>query len=151
MKLKGDHYRIDDSSIGKGTIVWDFVNLFGCEIGEDCKVGSFVEIGRGVTVGDRCKIEPYAFIPEGVTIGDEVFVGPHVVFTNDMYPRAVGDWELERTVVKNGASIGAGAVIICGVTIGEGAMVGAGSVVTCDVAPGESVVGNPARPIRKEE
>jgi len=149
MRLMGKYSRIDDCQIGDGTIIWDFVNLFGCSIGRDCKVGSHVEIGRGVTVGDRCKIEPYAFLPSGVTIEDEVFVGPHVSFTNDTFPRAVGDWETIPTIVRRGASIGANSTIVCGITIGEGAMIGAGSVVTRNVPPDTVVAGNPAKEIRR--
>jgi len=151
MKLMGKFCRIEDCRIGEGTVIWDFVNLFGCEIGQDCKIGSFTEIGRGVIIGDRCKVEPYAFIPPGVTIEDEVFIGPHVTFTNDIFPRAVGDWEIIPTLVKRGASIGANSTIICGVTVGERSMIGAGSVVTRDVPPYTVVAGNPARPIRKVE
>jgi acetyltransferase-like isoleucine patch superfamily enzyme len=130
------------------------VNLYGCTIGADCKIASFVEIQRGVTIGDRVKIEAFAFIPTGVTIEDDVFIGPHACFTNDLFPRATGDggallqsgeWEVVPTLVRRGASIGANATIICGVTIGEGSMVGAGSVVTRDVPPDSVVRGNPAR------
>lgn len=136
---------VEDCRLGKGTVVRDFVNLYGCTIGDDCKVAAFVEIQRGVVVGDRCKIEPFAFLPTGVRLGDGVFVGPHACFTNDKHPRATGDWEVTPTVVEDGASIGAGAVILCGVRVGRGAMVGAGAVVTKDVPPGMLVVGNPAR------
>jgi acetyltransferase-like isoleucine patch superfamily enzyme len=149
MKLLADFYSIRDCDIGEGTIVRDFVNLYGCRIGRDCKVAAFVEVQRGVSIGDRCKIEAFAFIPSGVTIEDEVFVGPHVVFTNDLHPHAVGDWAVTPTLVRRGASIGANATIICGVTIGEDAMVGAGAVVTKDVPAGDLVVGNPARSIKK--
>ena len=149
-KLLADFYSIHDCDIGEGTVIRDFVNLYGCKIGKDCKIAAFAEIQKGVVVGDRCKIEAYAFIPSGVTIENEVFVGPHAVFTNDLHPRAVGDWEVTPTVVRRGASIGAGAVIICGITIGEGAMVGAGAVVTKDVPPNSLVVGNPARVIKKQ-
>jgi len=148
-KLLADFYSINDCDIGEGTVIRDFVNLYGCKIGRDCKIAAFAEIQRGVVLGDRCKIEAYAFIPSGVTIEDEVFVGPHAVFTNDLHPRAVGDWEVTPTVVRKGASIGAGAVIVCGVTIGEGAMIGAGSVVTKDVPAHSLVVGNPAKVIKK--
>ena len=148
-KLLADFYSIHDCDIGEGTIVRDFVNLYGCKIGKDCKIAAYAEVQRGVVVGDRCKIEAFAFIPSGVTIEDEVFVGPHAVFTNDLHPRAVGDWEVTPTLVRKGASIGAGAVIVCGVTIGEGAMIGAGAVVTKDVPPNSLVVGNPARVIKK--
>lgn len=149
MKLLATYHSIVDCDIGEGTVVRDYVNLYGCRIGRDCKVAAYVEAQRGVVIGDRCKIEAFAFIPSGVTIGNEVFVGPHVCFTNDLHPRAVGDWNITPTVVEDGASIGAGSVIVCGVTIGEGAMVGAGSVVTRDVPAGATVVGNPARPIRR--
>jgi len=150
MKLLANYYSINNCEIGEGTIVRDFVNLYGCRIGNDCKIAAYVEIQRGVTVGDRCKVEAFAFIPTGVTIEDEVFIGPHVVFTNDIYPKAVGDWEIVPTTVKKGASIGAGAVIVCGVTIGENALVGAGAVVTRDVPPGALVVGNPAHQIERK-
>lgn len=149
MKLLAKYYSIQDCSIGDGTIVRDFVNLYGCTIGRDCKIAAFVEIQKGVRIGDRCKVEAYAFIPSGVVIEDEVFVGPHAVFTNDYRPRAVGDWQVVPTTVKKGASIGAGAIVVCGVTIGEGALIGAGAVVTKDVPPGSVAVGNPAKVIKK--
>ncbi len=149
MKLLAAYHSIVDCDIGEGTIVRDYVNLYGCRIGRDSKIAAYVEVQRGVVIGDRCKIEAFAFIPTGVTIGNEVFVGPHVCFTNDLHPRAVGDWNITPTVVRDGASIGAASVIVCGVTIGEGAMVGAGSVVTKDVPAGATVVGNPARSIRR--
>ena len=134
--------------IGKGTKVWDEKGLWGdYEIGEDCVIGKFVEIGDGVRIGYRCKIEAFAFIPPGVVIEDEVFVGPHVCFTNDKYPKATGEWKKVETRVKKGASVGANATVVCGVTIGEGAMVGAGSVVTKDVAAGATIAGNPAGPL----
>ncbi|HVO77795.1 MAG TPA: acyltransferase [Methanomassiliicoccales archaeon] len=148
-KVLAKYSRIEDCVIGDGTVVRDFVNLYGCRIGRDCKIAAYVEIQRGVTIGDRCKVEAFAFIPTGVTIADEVFIGPHAVFTNDLHPRATGDWSVVPTNVGKGASVGAGAVIVCGITIGEGAMIGAGSVVTKDVPPNTLVVGNPARPIRK--
>jgi len=148
MKLLAKHYSIEDAQIGEDTIVRDFVNLYGCVIGKGCKIAAYVEIQRDVTVGDRCKVEAFAFIPTGVTIEDEVFIGPHVCFTNDREPRAVGDWQVVPTLVKRGASIGANSTIICGVTIGENALVGAGSVVTKDVPPGAVVAGNPAKVIR---
>src|SRR3989344_8013518 len=117
--------------------IFGLVNLYGCEIGENTKIGCFVEIKKGVKIGKNCKIEPFVFIPEGVTIGDGVFIGPHVCFTNDKFPAAVNpdgtlktekDWKLVETRVENGASIGAGAVILPGITIGKNAMVGAGAV-----------------------
>jgi acetyltransferase-like isoleucine patch superfamily enzyme len=148
MKLLAKYCSINDCEIGEGTVIRDFTNLYGCKIGQDCKIAAYVEVQRGVTIGDRCKVEAFAFIPSGVTIEDEVFVGPHAVFTNDLHPRATGDWKITPTLVKKGASIGAGAIIVCGVTIGENAMVGAGAVVTKDVPPGKLVVGNPAKVIR---
>ncbi len=149
MKLLAKYSRIEDCTVGEGTVIRDYVNLYGCKIGQDCKIAAYVEIQRGVVIGDRCKVEAFAFIPSGVTIKDEVFIGPHVVFTNDLHPRAVGEWEVVPTLVEKGASIGAGAVIVCGITIGENAMVGAGSVVTKDVPAGVLVVGNPAKVVKR--
>jgi acetyltransferase-like isoleucine patch superfamily enzyme len=131
----------------------DLVNLYGCRVGDDTKIGSFVEIQKNAHVGSRCKISSHTFICEGVTIEDEVFVGHGVMFINDPHPRATSegqlqteaDWVVVPTRVCRGASIGSGATILCGITIGEKAMVGAGAVVTRDVAPGETVVGVPAR------
>jgi acetyltransferase-like isoleucine patch superfamily enzyme len=140
---------MEDVEVGEGTIIRDFVNLYGCKIGKNCRIAAFVEIQRGVTIGDNCKVEAFAYIPSGVTIEDEVFVGPCACFTNDKNPKAVGDWELTKTHVKKGASIGAQSIIVCGVTIGENATVGAGAVVTKDVPPNAVVVGNPAKPIKK--
>ena len=152
----------EDVKIGKNTKIYhpQNVNLYGCEIGEECIIGAFVEIRRGVKIGDRVKIQAFAFIPEGITIEDEVFIGPHVVFTNDDSPRATNedgslkgsdDWEVLSTKVCKKASIGANATILSGITIGEGALVGAGSVVTKDVLPWTIVAGNPAKIIRKIE
>ena len=140
-----------DTVIGDGTVIWNFVNLWGCKIGRDCVISSFVEIGRGVEIGDRCKIEAFTYIPPGVKIEDDVFIGPGVVFTNDKYPIAGGPWKILPTLVGRGASIGAGAIILPGVTIGERAVVAAGSVVTRDVPPGIVVAGVPARPIGTRE
>lgn len=145
MKLLAKYYKIDDAEVGEDTIVRDYVNLYGCKIGRGCRIAAYAEIQRGVTIGDRCKVEAFAFIPSGVTIEDEVFIGPHACFTNDLHPKAVGDWEVVPTLVKKGASIGANATIVCGVTIGEGALVGAGAVVTKDVPAGAVVVGCPAK------
>ena len=138
---------IKNTKIGKDTKIYDQVNLYGCEIGDNTKIDAFVYIEEGVKIGNNVKIRPFTFIPEGVTIEDDVFVGPNVTFTNDKYPRSRGDWKMLRTVVKKGASIGAGSVILPGITIGENAMVGAGSVVTKDVPPNAVVLGNPARVI----
>ncbi len=137
----------------------ELVNLYGCVIGDNSRIASFVEIGKNVRIGKNCKIEAFAFIPEGVVLEDNVFVGPHVCFTNDLHPRAtsggspMGDteWKLESTLVQEGASIGANATILCGRTIGRGAMVGAGSVVIKDVPAGAVVMGNPARLLVKKK
>jgi UDP-2-acetamido-3-amino-2,3-dideoxy-glucuronate N-acetyltransferase len=143
-----------DVKLGKDVKIYAFVNLYGCEIGDETAVGTFVEIQKGVKIGKRCKIQSHTFICEGVTIEDEVFVGHNVNFLNDRYPAATtadgakkseADWKLERTLVKKRAAIGTGVVILPGVTIGEGAVVGAGAVVTKDVPAGSTVVGNPAR------
>jgi UDP-2-acetamido-3-amino-2,3-dideoxy-glucuronate N-acetyltransferase len=132
----------------------ELVNLYGCTIGDNCKVASFVEIQRGVTISRNVKIEAFAFIPTGVSIADGVFIGPHVCFTNDRYPSAVGadgelltgaEWTVVSTIIERGASIGANATIICGVRVGEGALIAAGSVVTRDVPPHSLVRGSPAR------
>jgi UDP-2-acetamido-3-amino-2,3-dideoxy-glucuronate N-acetyltransferase len=131
----------------------ELVNLYGCEIGAETKIAAFVEIGRKVVVGSRCKIGAHSFLCEGVTIEDEVFIGPAVKFVNDRFPRATtngklqsaSDWQPEKTVVRRGASIGCGCIILCGVTIGEGAMVAAGAVVTGDVPANATVAGVPAR------
>ena len=145
-----------DVKLGTGVIVRDFVNLYGCEIGEDSRIGTFVEIQRGARIGRRCKVSSHTFICEGVTIEDDVFIGHNVSFINDRYPHATAngqlqterDWKLESTLVKRGASIGTSATILCGVVIGENAIVGAGSVVTHDVPPGVIVAGNPARVLK---
>lgn len=142
--------------LGKNVRLHAFINLYGCEIGDDVKVGTFVEIQKGVKIGNRCKISSHTFICEGVTLEDEVFVGHNVTFINDRYPRATAggrlqteaDWKCVPTLVKRGASIGSGATLLCGITIGERAMVGAGSVVTRDVPAGAVVAGNPARIVK---
>ncbi len=149
-----------DVKLGKDVRVYAFVNLYGCEIGDQTSIGTFVEIQKGARIGARCKIQSHTFICEGVFIEDEVFVGHNVNFLNDRWPAAVtpsgdmktdGEWKLERTIVKRRAAIGSGAVILPGITIGEGAMVGAGAVVTKDVPDGEVVVGNPARTLRSKQ
>jgi acetyltransferase-like isoleucine patch superfamily enzyme len=146
-----------DVKLGKGVRIYDFTNLYGCEIGDDVKIGTFVEIQKGAKIGNRCKISSHTFICEGVTIEDEVFIGHNVTFINDRYPRATAaggglqteaDWNCVGTLVKRGASIGSGATLLCGVTVGENAIVGAGSVVTRDVPPGAVVAGNPARVLK---
>ena len=146
-----------DVKLGKGVRVFAFVNLYGCEIDDDCKIGAFVEIQKGAKIGKRCKVSSHTFICEGVTLEDDVFVGHGVTFTNDRYPRATNgagqlqteaDWACVPTVVKRGASIGSGATLLCGITIGENAMIGAGSVVTKDVPPDAIVAGNPARVVK---
>jgi acetyltransferase-like isoleucine patch superfamily enzyme len=143
--------------MGRNVRIFDFTNLYGCEIGDDVKIGAFVEVQKNARIGNRCKISSHTFICEGVTLEDEVFVGHHVVFTNDLYPRATNgegqlqteaNWKCIPTLVKRGASIGSGAVLLCGITVGEHAVIGAGSVVTRDVPPGTIVAGNPARVIR---
>lgn len=149
-----------DVKLGRNVRIYEFVNLYGCEIGDNTKIGTFVEIQKGARIGRNCKVSSHSFICEGVNIEDDVFVGHHVVFINDRYPHATtrdgcmqteADWQVVPTHVKRGASIGSGAVLLCGVTIGEGAMVGAGSVVTRDVEPGVIVAGNPARMVRRKE
>lgn len=146
-----------DVKMGKNVRLFGFANLYGCEIGDDVKIGTFVEIQKGAKIGNRCKISSHTFICEGVTVEDEVFIGHNVTFINDRYPRATAtggqlqteaDWKVVRTLVKRGASIGSSATLLCGVTVGEGAVVGAGSVVTKDVAAGAVVAGNPARVIK---
>jgi acetyltransferase-like isoleucine patch superfamily enzyme len=143
-----------DVKLGKNVRIFSFTNLYGCEIGDDVKIGTFVEIQKGVKIGNRCKISSHTFICEGVTLEDNVFVGHNVVFTNDRYPRATNadgqlqteaDWKCIPTLVKRGASIGSGAILLCGITVGENAMIGAGSVVTKDVPANAIVAGNPAR------
>lgn len=150
----------EDVKIGKNTTIYhpETVNLYGCEIGDNCIIGAFVEIRRGVKVGNKVKIQAFVFIPEGVSLEDEVFIGPGVVFTNDNFPRATNqdsslkkskDWQIMQTKVCKKASVGANSTILGGVTIKRGAMVGAGSVVTEDVAPWTVVAGNPAKLIRQ--
>lgn len=146
----------DDVKLGVNVQIHNFVNLYGCEIGANSRIGAFVEIQKGARVGKNCKISSHTFICEGVTVEDDVFIGHHVVFINDRHPRAVNgkgelqrrdDWTVRPTLVERGASIGSGAVILCDVTIGRDAIVGAGSVVTKSVPPQTTVVGNPARVI----
>jgi acetyltransferase-like isoleucine patch superfamily enzyme len=143
-----------DVKLGKNVRIFAFTNLYGCEIGDDVKIGTFVEIQKGAKIGNRCKVSSHTFICEGVTLEDEVFVGHNVTFINDLKPRAANadgslqteaDWKCVKTLVKKGASIGSSVTLLCGITVGEGAMIGAGSVVTKDVPSGAVVAGNPAR------
>jgi acetyltransferase-like isoleucine patch superfamily enzyme len=147
-----------DVKLGKEVKLAQFINLYGCQIGDSTKIGAFVEIQKNARVGARCKISSHTFVCEGVTIEDNVFVGHGVVFINDIYPRATTpegelqserDWKVEKTLIKKGASIGSGSTILANVTIGENAIVGAGSVVTRDVPPNAIAAGNPARVLRK--
>ena len=146
-----------DVKLGTGVRIFGFTNLYGCEIGDHVKIGTFVEIQKGAKIGNRCKISSHSFICEGVTLEDEVFVGHNVTFTNDLFPRATNaagelqseaDWKCIPTLVKKGASIGSGATLLCGITVGEYAVIGAGSVVTKDVPPYSVVVGNPAKVLK---
>jgi acetyltransferase-like isoleucine patch superfamily enzyme len=149
-----------DVRLGRDVTIYDFVNLYGCEIGDETRIGAFVEVQKNARIGARCKISSHTFICEGVTIEDECFVGHHVCFINDRYPRATAaagrlqtaeDWQVVPTHVGRGASIGSGAVILCGLSIGAGAIIGAGAVVTRDVAAGAIVAGVPARLLRFHE
>ena len=147
----------DDVRLGENVKLANFTNLYGCTIGDNCKIGTFVEVQKNAFIGKNCKIQSHTFICEGVTIEDDVFIGHGVTFVNDKYPRATtgggrlqdeADWKVERTVVKKGASVGSGVTVLCNVMIGERAIVGSGSVVTRDVPPGAIVAGNPARVLR---
>jgi len=157
MNLNEHRIVAPDVKLGRDVKLAPFINLYGCEIGDETKIGPFVEIQKNVRVGIRCKISSHTFICEGVTIGDHVFIGHGVTFINDSYPRATtaagelqtaADWKVEATLVKNGASVGSGATILSKVVIGEHAIVGAGSVVTRDVPAHAIVAGNPARLLR---
>ncbi len=148
----------DDVVLGENVVLHEFVNLYGCSVGDNTRIGPFVEVQKGATIGRNCKISSHTFICEGVTIEDGVFVGHNVTFINDLFPRATNgqgelagkaDWVCVPTLVKKGAAIGSSATILAGVTIGEGSLVGAGSVVTKDVPDGAIVAGNPARVLRK--
>jgi acetyltransferase-like isoleucine patch superfamily enzyme len=154
----GDFLRVaPDVRLGVGVRLFGFVNLYGCEIGDDTRIGTFVEIQKGARIGRRCKISSHTFICSGVTIEEETFIGHGVMFINDLHPRATNpdgspqseaDWQCVPTLVKRRASIGSNATILAGITIGEGAVIGAGSVVTRDVPDGAVVAGNPARILR---
>jgi acetyltransferase-like isoleucine patch superfamily enzyme len=159
MNPAGDYQRIaPDVILGRDVRIFSFVNLYGCEIGDETKIGAFVEIQKGVKIGARCKISSHTFICEGVTIESGVFVGHGVTFVNDRRPRATtwtgelqteADWTCQRTLVKRGASIGSGATLLGGITVGEDAVIGAGSVVTRDVSAGSTVAGNPAKVLER--
>jgi len=146
-----------DVKLGKGVRIYAFTNLYGCEIGDDVRIGTFVEIQKGAKIGNRCKISSHSFICEGVILEDEVFIGHNVTFINDLYPRSTNvdgqlqseaDWKCVPTVIKKGASIGSSATLLCGITVGECAIVGAGCVVTKDVPPHTVVAGNPAKVLK---
>ena len=149
-----------DVKLGKDVKIYDFVNLYGCEVDDGSKIGTFVEIQKGARIGKNCKVSSHTFICEGVTIEDNVFIGHNVTFINDAYPRSTNqdgslqnddDWVCVPTLIKKGASIGSSVTLLCGITVGEGAIVGAGSVVTKDVPPKTIVAGNPAKIMRKIE
>jgi acetyltransferase-like isoleucine patch superfamily enzyme len=157
LSMSDFHSIAEDVRFGSNVRLSKFINLYGCEIGDETKIGAFVEIQKNASVGKRCKISSHTFICEGVTIEDNVFIGHGVNFVNDSYPRATAsggslqtesDWKVECTVIKQGASIGSGATILSNISIGENAIVGAGSVVTKDVPPNSIVAGNPARVLR---
>jgi len=162
MSLPSQKYQriAPDVKLGKNVRIYDFTNLYGCEIGDDVKIGTFVEIQKGSKIGNRCKVSSHTFICEGVILEDDVFIGHNVTFINDRYPRATNgngqlqvesDWNCVGTLVKRGASIGSGTVLLCGITVGQNAMIGAGSVVTRNVPPDTTVVGNPAKVVKKSQ
>jgi acetyltransferase-like isoleucine patch superfamily enzyme len=155
--INNDKQSLNNVKLGRNTRIFNFVNAYGCSIDDNSKIGAFVEIQKGAFIGKNCKISSHSFICEGVHIGDNVFIGHGVMFTNDLFPRAVNadglaqteaDWKVIETFVKNGASIGSNATILCGITIGENALIGAGSVVTRDVPPNTVVAGVPAKIIK---
>lgn len=157
MTVDSPKQSLNQVKVGENVKIYDFVNAYHCSIDDGSKVGTFVEIQKGVTIGKNCKISSHSFICEGVVIEDEVFIGHNVTFINDRFPRATNadgssqteaDWKLELTIIKKRASIGSSVTILCGVTVGEGAIIGAGSVVTKDVAPHTIVAGNPAKFIK---
>lgn len=149
----------NDVILGNNVIIYDFVNLYGCKIGDNTKIGTFVEIQKNVKIGNNCKISSHTFICEGVEIQDNVFIGHNVTFINDRYPQAINengelagekDWKCEKTILKNGVSIGSSVTIMCGITIGENSLIGAGSTVLTDIPDNTIYAGNPAKFIRKK-
>ena len=136
---------IQKARVGENSRIYDLVNLYGCKIGKNTKIDSYVYIEEGVKIGNNCKIRPFVFIPTGVTIEDNVFIGPNVTFTNDKYPQSRGEWTLLRTKVRKYASIGAGSTVIPGITIGRNALIGAGSTVTTNIPDNAVAMGSPAR------
>lgn len=145
MNINGSFKSIFECDIGEDTIIHNYVDLYKCKIGSHSKIDSFVYIEEGVVIGNFCKVRPFTFIPTGVTIGDYVFIGPNVIFTNDKFPKIGKEWKLLNTRIENNVSIGAGSIILPGITIGSNSLIGAGSVVTKDILPGSIVKGNPAR------
>ncbi len=157
ININSNDQKLNNILVGDNVKIFSFVNAYNCEIGDNSKIGTFVELQKGVRIGRNCKISSHSFICEGVDIEDNVFIGHGVMFTNDLFPRATNsdgtqqtesDWKLIKTLVKKGASIGSNATILCGITIGENSLIGAGSVVTKDVPNNSIVVGNPARIIK---
>lgn len=151
MSRSQEYAVIENADVAETATVYDQVNLYGCEVGENTKIDAFVYVEEDVTIGDGCTLRPFVFVPTGVTIGDGVFVGPGVAFTNDRYPSTDGEWEREETIVEDDVAIGAGVTVLPGVTIESGAVIGAGSVVTQNVPTDAIVAGNPAKVIDTDD